>query len=105
MSTVVYKILDEWLPSAVVRGRVFDADGKPLPGVVIGQKLVHAKFGMPVPTTDAEGWFKTDRLTPGEYEFTFGHVRHVVVKRRFTLSTNQEHMLEPIVMEVRPKKK
>jgi hypothetical protein len=36
---------------------------------------------------------------------TIGHVRHLVVKRRFTLSPNQDYGLDKIVMQARPGKR
>jgi hypothetical protein len=57
-------------PWAGVAGRLIDAEGKPLAGVGVhvrypAQPAPGIRSAVPAPTTDAEGRFRMEGLTPG----------------------------------------
>jgi len=101
-----YKILDDWLPSAVIQGRVFTADSKPAKGArVMLQREGGYYYWQVAPPADAAGRFKTMRLPPGRYSMMIGHAKHQTWKLNgVVVTTNQELMLEPVMLKRREKK-
>ncbi|HEY4261880.1 MAG TPA: carboxypeptidase-like regulatory domain-containing protein, partial [Schlesneria sp.] len=60
-----------------VRGQIFDAAGVPIAGIRANTPSFPDETAQPnfVYTTDANGWFTTDVLAPGEYQAVVGALR------------------------------
>jgi len=60
-----------------VRGQVLDAAGKPLASVRVTTPSFPDESAQPnfIYTTDANGWFATDALAPGEYQAVVGSMK------------------------------
>ena len=95
---------------ATVRGRIVDANGKPVAGVRIGDSRVEKWDGMEMPTsdpaagkTDAEGWYQfpahagiEHRVWPSEEDYDRPE------SRAFVPQAGKVHSVEDLVVHPRP---
>ena len=98
----VYRILDAWLPSVVVRGRIFATSGRPLRGATITVRREISDHANVVAETDADGRYTTPILPPGKYFITASHPTHKTYSwRDVLLGQNETKAMESIFLEVR----
>ena len=97
-----YEIADALFPSAVIRGRVFAANGKPLKGAEVSLKKGDARFWQLAANTDVDGRFETVKVSPGMYKLSIGHIRHVAHNRTaINLTRNGSILLDDVVLKKR----
>jgi hypothetical protein len=92
-------ILDSWLPSSLICGRVFGEGNRPLKGATVRMRRDGYEGWIPSGSTGPGGEFETQQVPPGSYRLSVGHGEYAAEIRDVQLGQAERKTIEHIVLE------